>query len=362
MRKKVIKILVLFILFFSATSTALAEDYEYRYAELNDELFTCKYFNSKNNNELIIEAGVRGNNYVDGVSIFTMVNGAIKYNKLLHTDELPANTLGENEMVNYITFHSTCPKYAGAYPSKNGFALSDNKESLNGSEYIMELDRIEYNEDYCFYTFVDEYEWGFFAKKNLLKFEQNNTGKECPAKVVAELKASVEDEITDVRKYYGTEEEGIALEVTKQRCVSDARTYLKEKYDDPLEEPIECYVGKLQDVKSFENKVNDPNAVDNKEIDCTNLFDAETGKIINGAYFILEVLAIIIVVGLTIKDYAFAILNSNQDEIKKANKRLVTRLIILVVILLLPALIKLILKLFKIELFNSDPFCGTIKK
>jgi len=65
---------------------------------------------------------------------------------------------------------------------------------------------------------------------------------------------------------------------------------------------------------------------------------------------------------LTIKDYAAAILNSNQDEMKKANKRLVTRLIIVVVILLLPALIKLILKLFKIELFSSDPFCGTIKK
>lgn len=367
MRKKILRVLLLFLLFFSTTSTVLAEDYEYRYAEINDELFTCKYYNSKNNNELIIEVGVRGNNYIDGVSISTYVNGATKYNKLLHTEELPANTLGENEMVNYVTFHSTCPKYAGSYPEKKGYALSDNKESLSGSDYIMELDRLEYNDDdYCFYTFTDEFEWGFFAKKNLFVLEQNNTGKECPAKVVAELNASVKDEITDVRKYYGTEEDGAALEVTKQKCVSDAVNYLKEKHNEknPLEEDsgVKCYVGKLQDVKSFEKGINKPNETDNTQIDCSSLFDAETGKFINGAYFVLEVLAILLVVILTIKDYAAAILNSNQDEMKKANKRLITRLIIVVVILLLPALIKLLLKLFKIELFSSDPFCGTIKK
>ena len=80
------------------------------------------------------------------------------------------------------------------------------------------------------------------------------------------------------------------------------------------------------------------------------------------AYFIIEIIAILIAIALTIKDYAVAILNSNADEIKKANKNLITRLIVIIILLLLPSLINLLFKVFNIKAFNSDPLCGTVNK
>lgn len=96
------------------------------------------------------------------------------------------------------------------------------------------------------------------------------------------------------------------------------------------------------------------------EFSCGTL--GELADMISTAYFIIEIVAIIILVVFTALDYAKVIISGEHDEMKKTNKRLVTRLIITVVILLLPALVNFTLEIFNIEGFNSDePLCVEIK-
>ena len=60
-------------------------------------------------------------------------------------------------------------------------------------------------------------------------------------------------------------------------------------------------------------------------------------------------------------DYVKIFLNDNADELKKANSKLIKRLIILIVLFLLPALVNTILNIFNIEGFNSsDPLCREV--
>lgn len=98
---------------------------------------------------------------------------------------------------------------------------------------------------------------------------------------------------------------------------------------------------------------------DTKKLSCGDI--SELADLIKTAYFIIEVIAIIILIGLSSLDYAKVILNGEQDEIKKCNKKLLTRLIITVIIFLLPGLINFTLKIFNIEGFNSEtPLCVEI--
>lgn len=114
--------------------------------------------------------------------------------------------------------------------------------------------------------------------------------------------------------------------------------------------------------EKFEKLVVNYDNIDFSELNCENIF-AEFADIIKTAYFIIELLAILLAVVLTIVDYAKIILSDNQDEMKKSNKNLMIRLIIVAVILLLPALINMILKTFRIQGFDSDtPLCIEIKK
>lgn len=96
--------------------------------------------------------------------------------------------------------------------------------------------------------------------------------------------------------------------------------------------------------------------------DCDSIFTKELVDLITGAYFVIEIGSIVITIVLTVLDYAKVILNSDQDGMKKSNKKLLTRLIIVVVLFLLPALVNFTLKLFNIEGFNSEhPLCVKIK-
>ena len=101
--------------------------------------------------------------------------------------------------------------------------------------------------------------------------------------------------------------------------------------------------------------------IDYSELDCDTLF-ADMADIIKNAYFILEIIAVIIVIIRTALDYSKVFLSDEQDTLKKANIKLIKRIVVLVVILLLPALINLFLRIFKIEGFNSEnPLCVKIK-
>ncbi len=102
--------------------------------------------------------------------------------------------------------------------------------------------------------------------------------------------------------------------------------------------------------------------IDVKELECDNIF-AGLSDMIRSAYFFLEIGAILIAILFTILDYAKIFLSDNQDDMKKANKRLTQRLIIVTVIFLLPAIINMTLKIFKIQGFDSaKPLCRVIEK
>ena len=101
--------------------------------------------------------------------------------------------------------------------------------------------------------------------------------------------------------------------------------------------------------------------IDYSELDCDTLF-ADMADITKNAYFILEIIAVIIVIIRTALDYSKVFLSDEKDTLKKANSKLIKRIVVLVVILLLPALINLFLRIFKIEGFNSEnPLCVKIK-
>ena len=113
--------------------------------------------------------------------------------------------------------------------------------------------------------------------------------------------------------------------------------------------------------EAYETKIYDlPNIDIDSKFDCSTI--SGIADLISTGYFIIEILALILLVGLTVLDYAKVIMSGEQDEMKKSNKRLLTRIIIAALILLLPMLINLILGVFHIEGFDSDnPLCVEIK-
>lgn len=70
-------------------------------------------------------------------------------------------------------------------------------------------------------------------------------------------------------------------------------------------------------------------------------------------YFrIIGPLLVIVLSGL---DYVKAIINSDDDALKKTHSRLVKRLILAALLFLIPTIVELLLKIFNIV---SDPLCG----
>lgn len=113
--------------------------------------------------------------------------------------------------------------------------------------------------------------------------------------------------------------------------------------------------------EEYETKIYNLPKIDlDSKFDCNSI--SGIADLISTGYFIIEILALILLVGLTVLDYAKVIMSGEQDEMKKSNKRLLTRIIIAALILLLPMLINLILGVFHIQGFDSDnPLCVEIK-
>lgn len=140
-----------------------------------------------------------------------------------------------------------------------------------------------------------------------------------------------------------------AMNTSADKCDVDTRSLDKTE------------ISRIMDNK-FENIVLDYGKLDYSELNCDNLF-ADMADIIRYAYFILEIIAILIIIIKTGLDYSKVFLNDDKDQLKKANTNLMKRIIVLVVLLLLPAIVNLFLKLFKIEGFNSEnPLCIEIKQ
>jgi len=72
----------------------------------------------------------------------------------------------------------------------------------------------------------------------------------------------------------------------------------------------------------------------------------ELGEFVADAFLLIKIAAPILVIVLSTIDYLKAIMNSNSDEIKKANQRTIKRLIIGLIIFFLPFLLDLLFHLF----------------
>ena len=379
-KNKLVKFLLFIMLFSFFTTTVKARSisgYEYTDSgRSNDEeiVLTCRYMykesNKKEKNELIIEARTMSLGY--SLQITPYVDGKRNTDALSRSGKkFKDEALLENELLEYLEYYGKCPAYAGYFKGSgydNGFALGDTTDSLKGAQHILELTRTKQNTNYCHYTFPDAkpYEWrmdhwGVWMKKQHIDFIEIDPEKGCPTTLITEGDITFGDAFSyNKPRYYATynSEETAAL---LQLCETEAKEDVAE-YEDAVS-LVKCYAAPLDIPQNIGGAPGDPGQEDPiPELSCDALFDYETKQFIDNAYFIIEILAIVAVILLTIKDFSLGILNSNQDEIKKAGKRLLTRLIILVIILLLPAILKLVLGIFNIEMFSSDPLCGTIKK
>lgn len=75
------------------------------------------------------------------------------------------------------------------------------------------------------------------------------------------------------------------------------------------------------------------------EFNCENLIGSDMVSLINQFMFIIKILVPILVIGLGITDFVKAVFASNEDDMKKAQKTFVKRLIIAVIIFFSPLVV-----------------------
>ena len=358
MKNKLLKLCLVMITFFITVNLVKAGSYTYDYMSDGDNIIRCYYtkeYDVKEDDNLTVIFQYRNLN----PQVDVYVNGKWKKNTETITTERVRNNLYD-----YFLQKGTCPAYAALKDDK--YVFSNTTDGLGISSEIYEYSGKLYNSDYCYYNFNlksgDFDGWGVYIKKDKLKeLENPYNGEGCPNTVIAELHESTETDSAFSRKFYATNEiEGEEYESLKTQCAANANQQVEEMYNE--ENGYSCFIGKKQELiddKPTSGKfIIDPT----NQLNCDALFDEETKQFISFLYFVIEIIAVILVVVLTIKDYAVAILNSNQDEFKKSNKRLITRIILLIVLLLIPGLLRIMLKVFHIEAFNKDPLCGTVEK
>ena len=363
--KKTIKTLIIIALIFISTETINATSYSYDFVDENETILKCTY-----GDKYVVKFEVRNNNAQTDL----YMNGNLKDKIAEDKDKKPSeNALNKNETSKYIMENGKCPEFLSIYKKKYVFA--DSKTDLEGSSEVYSKTRTKYDKNYCFYRFeINYFNWstnqrdthklGVFVKKDKFSnFANTYEQEECPAALITEMQESTKPMSELERKFYASDT--LDNDELLKECRDDALQQIKDIYqDDEIDDGPLCKIAPKQDLISDgstdENENFDP--TNEEQIGCDGLFDYETKKFISSAYFILQIIGVLILIAFTIKDYASAILNSNADELKKANKNLITRLIVLIILLLLPSLLNLLLKVFKIKAFNENPLCGTVIK
>lgn len=164
---------------------------------------------------------------------------------------------------------------------------------------------------------------------------------------------SVFEDINNLFGYNST----IAIEYISKKCDVDLSVDID---GDGMKDSTATLYDRLNDVKRLyhANIYSDPTIDfgDKSGYDCSFLTDV--ADIISTGYFILEIAGLAILIVLSAFDYLKIFLNDNADELKKANSNFLKRLIIAIILFLLPAIINVVLSIFKIENFNSEaPLC-----
>ena len=172
---------------------------------------------------------------------------------------------------------------------------------------------------------------------------------------------SLTQRFTDL--FVGEEEDGKPKKSSKfaERVAMTVGNY-KKKCEDKAGEEYVYNEEELETQMTYTiNRMQRENiSIDKNDLSCDSIFASIAGEI-KTVYFFIEVLSIVLIIALSALEYAKIILNDNQDEFKKANKRLSRRIILLVTLFLLPAIINIVLSWFRIEGFNSkQPLCVNV--
>lgn len=119
----------------------------------------------------------------------------------------------------------------------------------------------------------------------------------------------------------------------------------------------------VQNVNKIESNIKSPNLINILEVGCNDIFGDKNNPdslshLINEILQYPRIIVPIIVIGLGTLDLAKAVIASNEDEMKKAQKTFVKRVIIGVAFFLIPAFVNLIMWLADIVWNGAYPTCG----
>jgi len=91
---------------------------------------------------------------------------------------------------------------------------------------------------------------------------------------------------------------------------------------------------------------------------CEQLIGPELKQILKEAFSIIRIAAPILAVVLIGKDIVVAVASGKEDDMKKAQKNMIKRLIILVVIMFIPTIVNIILSLIASSGGQAYTNCG----
>ena len=165
--------------------------------------------------------------------------------------------------------------------------------------------------------------FNYDMQKQLLVFDNKKYRNEYFEKVDKLLEDNIIDSIKYASSICDSTEYKINLDEEKSRSIIDGE-YTVYKFEDP------------------EIDFDD-------EFRCSDIFTEEMVDVIKTSYFIIEMVGLAILIVFSALDYIKVFMGDNADELKKANSNFIRRLIILVILFLLPALVNVILRLFKID-------------
>lgn len=114
----------------------------------------------------------------------------------------------------------------------------------------------------------------------------------------------------------------------------------------------------VQNVNKIELNIKSSDLINILEVGCNDIFPDSLRELINEILQYPRIIVPIIVIGLGTLDLAKAVIASKEDEMRKAQKTFVKRVIIGVAFFLIPAFVDLIMWLANIVWNGAYPTCG----
>ena len=106
---------------------------------------------------------------------------------------------------------------------------------------------------------------------------------------------------------------------------------------------------RADDVKNSNNShLNDPgnDNINQGKLKCINLVNTKLNKYIIKIFSIMKYAGIVLCIGLTIYDFAKALLDSDKNALNKITKRALTRLVLVALLFFLPTLVNFLISIF----------------